>query len=539
MKPSYPSRQAPFQGWVLLVVALAGNLNLTRAQTLDSFNVPYGTTYGADSMVVQVDGRILTTGQALGYMHRLNADGSVDSTFTTLANGRTYSLAIQMSGQVLAGGDFGYLGGWGFGHLGRLNADGTPDTNFNVNADSSVRCVVEQPDRSILVGGQFAELGQVARTNIGLVEPDTYLDPGFNPGAIGTVYCLAPQPDGKILVAGSLVYLAGVKRAVMGRLNPDGTLDAAFQPTFGYLAPITVYCLAVQADGKILVGGQFATAGSAPSQYLARLNQDGTWDTTFRPGCDSLVYTLALQADGKILVGGNFRNLGGLGRQYVCRLNADGTVDAGFNIAVDNAVTSLTVQPDGKILLGGNFMKVAGQTHDFLARLVNTDPAVQALRFDGSTITWLRSGACPEVWRTAFEMSTNGSYWAALGAAERTPGGWRLTNVSVPTNATIRARGIVVGGYCNSSSWFVEDTLDLAAHPQATILTSDGDFGFRSNSFGFNLTSAAGSSVVVESSTNLTEWLPLVTNAMPSGSLYFSDPESANLPLRFYRARSQ
>src|SRR5262249_24373619 len=154
---------------------------------------------------------------------------------------------------------------------------------------------------------------------------------------------------------------------------------------------------------------------------------------------------------------------------------------------VDNTVTSIAVQPDGKILLGGNFLKVAGQTHFSLARLVNTDPAHQALRFDGSTITWLRSGACPEVWRAGFEMSTNSSDWAALGAGERTPGGWRMTNVSAPTNATIRARGFVVGGYCDNSSWFVEDTLDLASHPQIMILTSDGDLGFRSNSFGFNL----------------------------------------------------
>src|SRR5260370_747742 len=67
-----------------------------------------------------------------------------------------------------------------------------------------------------------------------------------------------------------------------------------------------VSSLAVQADGKILVGGQFATLGGQSRSSIGRLNADGTLDLSFNPGADSVVFSLAVQADGKILAGGAF-----------------------------------------------------------------------------------------------------------------------------------------------------------------------------------------------------------------------------------------
>ena len=127
----------------------------------------------------------------------------------------------------------------------------------------------------------------------------------------------------------------------------------------------TVYALAVQADGKILVGGDFTTlggggTGTTTRNRIGRLNPDGTLDTSFDPGANSTVLALAVQADGKILVGGFFTTLGGGGtgtttRNNIGRLNPDGTLDTSFDPGANGNVNALAVQADGKILVGGQF----------------------------------------------------------------------------------------------------------------------------------------------------------------------------------------
>jgi len=98
---------------------------------------------------------------------------------------------------------------------------------------------------------------------------DGTVDTAFNPGANGAVYCVAIQPDGKILVGGSFTILAGQACTRLGRLNPDGTLDG----TFSAPANGAVYCLALQTDGQILAGGSFTSLGGETCNRLGRLQQ--------------------------------------------------------------------------------------------------------------------------------------------------------------------------------------------------------------------------------------------------------------------------
>src|SRR5205823_1619146 len=141
---------------------------------------------------------------------------------------------------------------------------------------------------------------------------------------------------------------------------PDGTLDTTFDPG----ANSDVLALAVQADGKILVGGNFTTLGggvcTTTTSRIRRLHPAGSIDTTFDPGANSCVLALAVQADGKILVGGFFSTLGGGGTGTTTRyptrlLNADGTLDTSFDPGANGTVYALAVQTDGKILVAGNF----------------------------------------------------------------------------------------------------------------------------------------------------------------------------------------
>jgi uncharacterized delta-60 repeat protein len=429
-----------------------------------------------DSIAVQADGRILVVGefsnlggQPRNCIGRLNANGTLDSSFNPGADTAVFSLAVQSDGMILVGGAFNNLGGLPRSHIGRLNADATVDFGFDPGAypvsNVSVYCLALQADGMILVGGRFATLAGQTRNCIGRLTADGTLDSSFNPGANSTLFALAVQADGKILVGGYFTTLGGQTRNYIGRLTADGTLDSSFNPG----ANNYVSSLAVQADGKILVGGYFTTLGGQTRNKIARLNADGTLDSSFNPGASPEanmgVGSMAVQADGKILVGGPFTKLGGQTRNCIGRLNADGTLDGSFNPGTDAlsgvGVSAIAVQPDGKILVGGYFTVLGGQPCSKVGRLNNTGPATQALTSDGSTVIWLRGGSSPEVWRTTFEYTTDGITWTNLGAGLRIPGGWQLNGLSLGSNGVIRARGYVASG----SSWFVETTNSAAGIP--------------------------------------------------------------------------
>src|SRR6186997_2707498 len=79
----------------------------------------------------------------------------------------------------------------------------------------------------------------------------------------------------------------------------------------------TVNDVDLQPDGKIIVGGSFATAGGQPRSRVARLNTDGTLDASFQDpqvvGSDSFnnhVFSIAAQPDGKVIIGGLFVSVG-------------------------------------------------------------------------------------------------------------------------------------------------------------------------------------------------------------------------------------
>src|SRR6266702_5739664 len=282
--------------------------------------------------------------------------------------------------------------------------------------------------KRILHAAHWAVLALSAHSFVLAALAQSPLPDAFNPGANNYVNALAVQADGKILVGGHFFMLGGQIRTYIGRLNADGTLDTSFNP--GTDRP--VLSLAVQADGKILAGGYFSTLGGQNRNYIGRLNADGTLDTSFNPGTNGQVNSLAVQADGKILVGGFFTTLAGQSRANIGRLNADGTLDTSFNPSaggrpfVNASVYSLAVQADGRILVGGGFSTLGGQSRTNIGRLNDAGPATQSLTFDGSTLTWVRGGTSPEVWRTTFEYSPDGASWTNLGAGIRIPGGWQL-----------------------------------------------------------------------------------------------------------------
>ncbi len=432
-------------------------------QSPDSFNP--GADRWIHSLAVQSDGKILVGGdftvlggQPCSYIARLNEDGSLDTGFNPGVGGSGYgsvdSLVLQADGKIVVGGWFTAIRT----NIGRLHADGTPDTSFDADGRYTVNSLALQADGGILVGGQLRPLVGEVWSGIRRLHADGSLDIDFSSGAGALVFSLAVQPDGRILVGGEFPTPTWQTNYNLCQFNADATLDTSFNVAANFrIRPVVV-----QPDGKILLGGDFTMLGGQPRTCIGRLNADGSLDSGFSPAVGGSGYhypsvnSLALQADGKILVGGRFTTLGGQACTNIGRLNPDGSLDSTFNPGANGSIVALALQPDGKVLVGGDFTTLCGQPRNSVGRLNNTGPAIQDLSYDGSTLRWQRGGTSPEIWRAIFELTTNATDWINLGAGARVPGGWELSDVSLPIGGTVRARGFATGGHDNASSSLLE-----------------------------------------------------------------------------------
>jgi uncharacterized delta-60 repeat protein len=294
------------------------------------------------------------------------------------------------SGKVLINGPFSGVNGTPTDGVALLNTDGTVDASFQAPGllnGRSVYSLAMQPDGKVLIGGDFDQLyGASPRNRIARLNVDGTLDATFDPGtgATDAVLRLALQSDGKVLIGGRFTEVGGVARNRIARLNANGTLDATFDPGTGTNG--TPWHLALQPDGKVLIGGSFTEVNGVARNRIARLNANGTLDAAFNPGTgtNGAPLHLALQPDGKVLIGGEFTEVDGVARNRIARLNANGTLDTTFNpgAGADYIVNSVSVQPDGKVLIGGWFTQVGGEAHPRIARLM---PAFTI----GGTITGL------------------------------------------------------------------------------------------------------------------------------------------------------
>jgi uncharacterized delta-60 repeat protein len=311
-----------------------------------------------------------------------------------------YSLVIQPDGKILLGGHCDSGSGWDF-CIARFNSDGTLDTSFGTggkviqdigSALDYGHSLVIQPGGKILLGGYCINRSNfdfcIARFN-----SNGTLDTSF--GSSGKViqpissydehgYSLAIQSDGKILLGG---FCSGVRNLdfCIARFNSNGTLDTSFGTGGKVIQDIGTWhdegnSLAIQPDGKIILGGY---CGNGPTNYdfcIARFNSNGTLDTSF--GSSGKViqpigsasdngHSLAIQPDGKIILGGF---CSGVSNYDFCiaRFNSNGTLDTSFGTggkviqpigSYDEHGYSLAIQPDGKILLGGYCRSVSN--YDF------------------------------------------------------------------------------------------------------------------------------------------------------------------------------
>jgi uncharacterized delta-60 repeat protein len=384
-------------------------LRLNNDGTLDaSFNVGSGPRFqgGAGTiaaLALQPDGKIIVTGTfdtfnttPRNFVVRLNADGSVDSGFNQANNAATVpgnALLTLADGKILFAGE---------SFLRKLNTDGTIDPLFNptFTAPQLRTNLLQQPDGKLIVssyrtGGDQQDVNfdsVVARYNL-----EGTTDAGFTTlnAADSLIAAIALQPDNQIFVGGTLFIVGGQQRFGNFSLNPNGNLNAAFAPIVKDSA--TISDIALEPNGKIIIGGSFFEVNGIQRNNLARLNANGTVDTAFNPNVESLfadsppyfsaVRRVVRLADGKIVFGGRFYRVGGAVKRQIVRLNNDGSVDIGFNLPANTVISAfqaqpLVVQTDGKIITNGGTL--SGGLSTWRVIRLNTDGSLDTSFTNGA-----------------------------------------------------------------------------------------------------------------------------------------------------------
>jgi uncharacterized delta-60 repeat protein len=351
---------------------------------------------GGFSAMVRDDHKLLVwgsfsklNGQSRTGIALLNADGTVDPTFTPpflldghralphLPNAYVGAVQVLPDGKILIAGEFARADGKPHSTLARLNADGTLDDTFGTNLkfDDSVDAMIVQPDGKILVGGGFENINSERHAFIARLNSDGTIDRTFQPNGGPSsswtvfVWSIALQNDGKILIGGLFEQVDGVDSPNLARLNPNGTFDPTFvqRSVSGPVIELTR-----QADDRIVLAGLFDTVSDQPTRKLARLNPDGSLDPTFLPPQPNAeVRDVLALPDGRLLLNGAFTHIAGVDRRFIALLQPDGTLDNSFDLGSgpDDRVGAMTLHGDGSLYLPGRLQSFNSVSAPNLARI--------------------------------------------------------------------------------------------------------------------------------------------------------------------------
>ncbi len=411
----------------------------------------------ADASHVYIAGDFtMVDGLLRAHLARLSAiNGQCDMIWDPNPNDVPYAILLNGT-EIYVGGAFTLINGQGRAHLAQLNAtDGAP-TTWAVDADDAVVTISAFGDH-MLVGGRFNTIGGAPRSRLALVHflgyteiswtngvngwlsaatasgtNEAYIggyfqavgaDPAWSIARLvpatgakmtafngrinlpGSIYAIDRQADGKILLGGDFAAINGAGFTNLCRLNADYTLDAAFKPN-----PDNIVRALNSDDTGIYAGGRFSTIGGVPRAHLAKLQlDDGAVDASFWADTDADVYVITRHLFA-LYVGGLFTTIGGQGRNKIAKLYpSDGTVDSTFNLGANNTVHAiLAAMPD--LWVGGSFTAIGGGAHNRIAKLdANTGAANPAFT----------QGADSDVYALAIEETEfyAGGFFNTIGGA--------------------------------------------------------------------------------------------------------------------------
>lgn len=280
------------------------------------------------------DGKILIGGSfstvhgtARGNIARLNADGSLDSSFANpSANSTVFQIGLQQDGSLIVTGNFTSLGGSAIGRVGKIAPDGTVDVSFNPNANNpsgqGVTALAVTEDDDFFIGGTFTSVSSVTRNGIARISSGGVLVSGYNPNASDLVRALClNQSSNALVVGGEFTTIAGVSNTRLARLDDTGANDGAFVCALD-ARPIVI---TEQPDGAYVLSGNFTTVNGNACAGLARISHAGAWDSSIVANtAGGFIFCHMVRSTGYIYFGGTFASVNGQARISVGRLSPTG-----------------------------------------------------------------------------------------------------------------------------------------------------------------------------------------------------------------------
>lgn len=271
----------------------------------------------------------------------MNPDGSLDGSFPWKAgiNAGLKCIAVKEDGKIIVAGQLCWENIADVSLIARVNGDGALDTT----------------SKAPIIGNGCSPSN------------DNYM-----------VNTLALQPDGRIVIGGKFRIrredgLYDTSYSHLVRLLADGTLDKTSQAKEGPDMPVS--SIVIDYNGKIIIGGIFNSHNGIPRHRLAKLHGDGSLDKSFNPGKGpdegNFIVSIVPLNDVKIVIGGSFVSFNGVARRKVARLNGDGSLDTSFNSGkgADDDVNTVMRQHDGRLLIGGGFLTYNGINRNRIARI--------------------------------------------------------------------------------------------------------------------------------------------------------------------------
>ncbi len=468
-----------------------GSVDAGFTDNLTSPGSAYTVAAQPGGQALVLDSGLIVNGANASFLFRLNMDGSLGTAFPLLTAPSFYEGNYDQPGPVPSPAIAPQADGKVLLNALRYNQDGSLDASFNpVVAVGAIDAILPQTEGRILYTGRGyylydnqSEPYPLARVNADGSSDPTFTaatDPGDNPYLATTFYALAVQPDGRVLAGGETNSVNNQAQPGVIRFNADGSVDASFQAgAQTYLGDTTgsgtyTLALAVQADGKVIVGGSFDAISGVKVDNLARLNADGSLDAAFNatgPGTNDTVHSVTVQPDGKIIVGGEFTTIKGVALAGVARLDADGSVDPQFNPGTGTGgtgvVNSVALAADGSVVVGGTFTQFNGQPRDGVVRLFGGDiPAPPVI-----TSSTLATAQVGQAFTFRVTASGNPTSFAATGLPDGlsfSAASGQISGISTATGTfSVALSATNLGGTGTAA-------LTLTVNPAAPLISSAG-----------------------------------------------------------------
>jgi uncharacterized delta-60 repeat protein len=343
------------------------------------------TSESVNAVEIQPDGKILLGGSfdsvhgiPANSVARLNSDWTVDSSFNvgTGSSRVVQSIARTRDGKLIVAGYFTEFQETPRNSVARLSSTGVLDAAFdpgtgpkgNATVDG---CVVDQQGRP-LVFGSFSSFGGTPAKGLVRLDAQGKVD-SFRSTHVRWAEFVSPVGASDYLVGGSLLLKPDVYWGTYGRISARGVLDASFGPPSGVADRAVVL-----PNGGAILAGSFLKLPNGASRTVVRIKPDGTVDPNFdcMEASNRSIEAMAVQPDGKVIIGGSVASFAGNDTFTVFRLNADGTFDTSFDVGggANLSVDSIDVEDDGRIVVGGSFTKFNGQTVSGIVRLRGDPP---------------------------------------------------------------------------------------------------------------------------------------------------------------------